>query len=491
MSSRTAAGAGTPTQAVAAAGHRVLAVELDPHWARHLRIHAPAWGAVSVSARRRAARTVPGRAFPGRLQRAVRDRHEARAPPADRRARPHPRRRRAAAGSGVAARRRRALRGVLGAGWFELAVHRRIPARAFRPRPQWTADPDDRSVAASRPPRPRLRAFLRAAFSGRGDTLSRRLGGRARTWRPPGRAQRRRTRAASRRDAGRYRAGSYARFLPIGVGSAATYIREGSPMKPLCCRGDVVLAIAAPAAGGRPPASVSPGGRRGSPLFRGRGSQRRRRRPGTIASTSATAGSPNRWKASRAPILARARRRRSPPFFNLDFAGAASGGARGQRRARDGAARLRARGHAAQGDRKAALFAVTVPPELSRCRPCATTTLRPRRCRCTGSGRPRRGPISSRPSAVHDDPRQASLTFASTSSRPRPSRRRPPRSGRARAIKSRTRAGRAGLASARSLLLLLLLLLAPPPPPSRCASPPICLRVFAGNHQASQLATQL
>ena len=48
MTSRTAAGAGTPTQAVAAGGHRVLAVEPDPHWARHLRTHAPTWGAVSV-----------------------------------------------------------------------------------------------------------------------------------------------------------------------------------------------------------------------------------------------------------------------------------------------------------------------------------------------------------------------------------------------------------------------------------------------------------
>src|SRR5690349_8693022 len=44
------AGAGALTRAVAARGRRVLAVELDPHWARHLRTHAAAWGDVSVVA---------------------------------------------------------------------------------------------------------------------------------------------------------------------------------------------------------------------------------------------------------------------------------------------------------------------------------------------------------------------------------------------------------------------------------------------------------
>ena len=179
MSSRTAACAGTPTQAVAAAGHRVLAVELDPHWARHLRTHAPAWGAVSVS--RGDALRVP---FPAEhflvvsnapyaigtklVRRLLTDAH-------------------GLTRAVVVLQREAALR-LAGGGrfaaswapWFELAVHRRIPARAFRPTPSvdgaiLTIVP--RPIPLLSPAAyPDYDAFLRAAFSGRGNTLARRLG---------------------------------------------------------------------------------------------------------------------------------------------------------------------------------------------------------------------------------------------------------------------------------------------------------------------------
>jgi 23S rRNA (adenine-N6)-dimethyltransferase len=64
--------------------------------------------------------------------------------------------------------------------WFELAVHRRIPARAFRPTPSvdgaiLTIVP--RPIPLLSPAAyPDYDAFLRAAFSGRGNTLARRLG---------------------------------------------------------------------------------------------------------------------------------------------------------------------------------------------------------------------------------------------------------------------------------------------------------------------------
>ena len=118
------AGAGALTAAAAARGSRVLAVELDPRYARVLRMRAPELGRCRGDRRRCAAGAVPRRTLPPRLQCALRDRHQARAARARRGARAGPRRRRAPARDRAAARRRRALRRVLG-----------VVVRAARPWP--------------------------------------------------------------------------------------------------------------------------------------------------------------------------------------------------------------------------------------------------------------------------------------------------------------------------------------------------------------------
>ena len=172
------AGAGALTRAVAAGGHRVLAVELDPDWAHHLRARAPAWGDVSV--RHADALRVP---FPAErflvvatapygigtklVRRLLADAH-------------------GLTRAAVVLQREAALR-LAGGGrfaaswapWFELRVTRTIPARAFRPVPSvdgalLTIVP--RAVPLLSPAAyPGYDRFLAAAFGGRGNTLARRL----------------------------------------------------------------------------------------------------------------------------------------------------------------------------------------------------------------------------------------------------------------------------------------------------------------------------
>ena len=205
------AGAGALTRAVAAGGHRVLAVELDPHWARHLRTHAPTWGAVSVS--RGDALRVP---FPAErflvvsnapyaigtklVRRLLTDAH-------------------GLTRAVVVLQREAALR-LAGGGrfaaswapWFELAVHGRIPARAFRPVAlSGQRDPDHRPAAhpvalARRLPRLRRVPARRVQRPGQhARPPPGRPPGRAstpsgsRATRRPGRSRRRATRASSNR----------------------------------------------------------------------------------------------------------------------------------------------------------------------------------------------------------------------------------------------------------------------------------------------------
>lgn len=186
------AGAGALTQAVAASGARVQAVELDPQWVRVLRTRAPAWGDVTVV--QGDALRVP---FPAErfcvisnapytigtklVRRLLTDAH-------------------GLTHAVVVLQREAALR-LAGGGrfaaswapWFELRAHGRIPARAFRPAPG-TGSPRDlpcrhmssvdsailtivpRSIPLLSPAAyPGYDRFLAAVFSGRGNTLAQRL----------------------------------------------------------------------------------------------------------------------------------------------------------------------------------------------------------------------------------------------------------------------------------------------------------------------------
>jgi 23S rRNA (adenine-N6)-dimethyltransferase len=172
------AGAGALTEAVARRGHRVHAVELDPHWARHLRTHAPAWGDVSVQHGDALRVAFPAERFlvvsnapyaigTKLVRRLLTDAH-------------------GLARAVIVLQREAALR-LAGGGrfaaswapWFELSVPRTIPARAFRPVPSvdgalLTIVP--RAVPLLSPAAyPGYDAFLAAAFGGRGNTLARRL----------------------------------------------------------------------------------------------------------------------------------------------------------------------------------------------------------------------------------------------------------------------------------------------------------------------------
>jgi len=177
------AGAGALTSAVAARGARVLAVELDPAWVRELRSHAPGWGNVTVLAGDALRVPFPAERFSvvssapygigtKLVRRLLTDAH-------------------GLVRAVVVLQREAALR-LAGGGrfaaawapWFELSVHGRIPARAFRPAPSvesaiLTIVP--RPVPLLSPAAyPGYDQFLSAAFAGRGATLAQRLGVRPR-----------------------------------------------------------------------------------------------------------------------------------------------------------------------------------------------------------------------------------------------------------------------------------------------------------------------
>lgn len=172
------AGAGALTRPVAAGGNRVLAVELDPHWVRVLRSQAPGWGEVSVLAGDALRVPFPAERFlvvsnapyaigTKLVRRLLTDAH-------------------GLVRAVIVLQREAALR-LAGGGrfaaswapWFELRVHRRIPARAFRPVPSvdgaiLTIVP--RPVPLLSPAAyPGYDRFLAAAFNGRGNTLAQRL----------------------------------------------------------------------------------------------------------------------------------------------------------------------------------------------------------------------------------------------------------------------------------------------------------------------------
>ena len=128
------AGAGALTSAVAARGARVLAVEVDPAWVRELRSRAPGWGDVTVLAGDALRVPFPAERFSvvssapygigtKLVRRLLTDAH-------------------GLVRAVVVLQREAALR-LAGGGrfaaawapWFELRVHGRIPARAFRPAP--------------------------------------------------------------------------------------------------------------------------------------------------------------------------------------------------------------------------------------------------------------------------------------------------------------------------------------------------------------------
>jgi 23S rRNA (adenine-N6)-dimethyltransferase len=173
------AGAGALTRRLAET-NRVLAVELDPRWAAHLRTHAKAWGDVSV--RHGDALTV---AFPNErfhlvanapfhigtrlVRRVLTDAH--------------------GLARGVIVLQRAAAHRIAGDGrfaatwapWYELSVHGRIPPRAFRPAPSvesaiLTIAP--RAVPLLSPAAfADYDAFIAKIFTGRGNTLAQRVGG--------------------------------------------------------------------------------------------------------------------------------------------------------------------------------------------------------------------------------------------------------------------------------------------------------------------------
>ncbi|MDA0162440.1 rRNA adenine N(6)-methyltransferase family protein [Solirubrobacter ginsenosidimutans] len=172
------AGAGALTRRLART-NRVLAVELDPRWADHLRTHARAWGDVTVQ--RADALTVgfprerfhlvsnaPYHVGTQLVRRVLTDAHGLE--------------------RGVFVLQLETARRLAGDGrfaatwapWFELRVHGRIPPRAFRPAPSV-----DSAVLTVVPrPVPLLSpaafadydAFLARVFNGRGNTLAQRVG---------------------------------------------------------------------------------------------------------------------------------------------------------------------------------------------------------------------------------------------------------------------------------------------------------------------------
>lgn len=174
------AGAGALTQAVAARGARVLAVELDPRWVRVLRSRAPAWGDVDVHSGDALRVPFPrGEPFSvisnapyaigtKLVRRLLTDAH-------------------GLTRAVVVLQREAALR-LAGGGrfaaswapWFELTVHGRIPARAFRPMPSvesaiLTIVP--RPIPLLSPAAyPGYDRFLASVFNGRGNTVAQRLG---------------------------------------------------------------------------------------------------------------------------------------------------------------------------------------------------------------------------------------------------------------------------------------------------------------------------
>lgn len=219
------AGAGALTRAVAVCGARVQAVELDPRWAQHLRAHAPAWGDVTVVAGDALRVPFPAERFSvvsnapyaigtQLVRRLLTDAH-------------------GLTRAVVVLQREAALR-LAGGGrfaaswapWFELRVHRRIPARAFRPVPSvdsaiLTIVP--RPIPLLSPAAyPGYDRFLASVFAGRGNTVAQRLGVRPRALADLGLP----------RDAtpGSIAPESYARLFLGVVGSAGTCrTGKGSP----------------------------------------------------------------------------------------------------------------------------------------------------------------------------------------------------------------------------------------------------------------------
>ena len=175
------AGAGALTSAAAARGARVIAVELDPNWTQVLRTRAPSWGDVTVVAADALRVPFPAERFYVVSSAPYGDRDQARPARADRRARARPGGVRAAALGGVAARARRALRGVVGA-----------VVRAARARPDPGARVPAGAVGRERDPH-RRPAFRPAALAGRVQGLR---------GVPDARVQRPRTRAPPARRGG-------------------------------------------------------------------------------------------------------------------------------------------------------------------------------------------------------------------------------------------------------------------------------------------------
>lgn len=174
------AGAGALTRAAAARGARVLAIELDPHYARALRTHAPAWGDVHVVAGDALRVPFPRERFhlvsnapygigTKLVRRVLQEAHGLE--------------------RGVLVLQRETALRLAGGGrfaaawapWFELRAHGRIPPRAFRPAPSVE------SALLTIVPRPvpllspaafaSYDAFLTRLFSGRGNTLAERFPG--------------------------------------------------------------------------------------------------------------------------------------------------------------------------------------------------------------------------------------------------------------------------------------------------------------------------
>jgi 23S rRNA (adenine-N6)-dimethyltransferase len=178
------AGAGALTAAAAAAGHRVVAVELDPAWVRLLRSRAPSWGDVEVvqaDALRVRLPTEPFHLLSNApygigtqlVRRVLADAH--------------------GLVRATFVLQREAARRLAGAGrtgrfaatwapWFALRAGRRIPAQAFRPVP--SVDAAVLTIAPRDVPLLSPAAFadysrfVERAFTGRRSTLARRLGPR-------------------------------------------------------------------------------------------------------------------------------------------------------------------------------------------------------------------------------------------------------------------------------------------------------------------------
>ncbi|HEY6887217.1 MAG TPA: rRNA adenine dimethyltransferase family protein [Solirubrobacter sp.] len=177
------AGSGALTKAVARDA-RVLAVELDPRWAVHLRTHAAAWGDVTVHQADALKVQFPRERFhlvanaPYNIGTQLVRRVLAEAHGMTR---------------GVIVLQRETAHRLAGGGrfaatwapWFELRAHGRIPARAFRP------VPSVESAILTIVPRPvpllspaafaPYEAFVTEVFSGREPTLAQRVPGRRRT----------------------------------------------------------------------------------------------------------------------------------------------------------------------------------------------------------------------------------------------------------------------------------------------------------------------